>query len=325
MILVTGGGGFIGSVLVHDLNRGGHEDILIVERKLAEHKCRNIQDLKYSKYIEYDQLFSEENTSLLDQVTEIYHMGACSSTTERNMEFLKENNVEFSKRLFELALKKDIPFIYASSAATYGDGSKGYNDSSIEGLEPLNPYGLSKQLFDEWVLEQKETPSVWFGIKFFNVFGPNEYHKGSMMSLACKAYSQIQETGKVILFKSHHPDFADGEQTRDFVYVKDVTRAMIELRKNGSNCGIYNLGTGKGNHFKYFVECVFKALGKEMNVEFIPTPESIRDQYQYFTEANMERFSKTLPDFKFLSLEEAVKDYVQNHLDTDNPYMSSKA
>lgn len=323
MILVTGGAGFIGSVLVKELNKGGFTDIWIVDRLESDDKWKNLRNLKFTDYIHADELFDMEE-EFWDLITQIYHIGACSSTTERNVDFLWENNINYSKMLFNIATKKDIPILYASSAATYGDGDDGYSDdhSKIPGLKPLNAYGYSKQLVDEWVLSRDDKPSFWFALKFFNVFGPNEYHKGEMRSLVHKAYGQINDTGKVKLFKSHRDDYKDGEQLRDFVYVRDVVAGMLHLmeqRVPGSS-GIYNMGTGQCRSFLDLVKATFKAMGKPENIEFIDMPESIRDQYQYYTQAEMKKFKDVFPEFSFNSLEESVTDYVQNFLMKKDPH-----
>ena len=319
MILVTGGAGFIGSVLVSELNRIGETDIVIVDRLEKSVKWKNLRDLKYREYIHADELFSGDYDDLISETDIIYHMGACSSTTEIDMDFLMKNNVQYSKALFQFAATKNVPIIYASSAATYGDGELGYedNEDELHKLRPLNPYGYSKQLFDEWVLrESTAKPDHWFGLKFFNVFGPNEYHKEEMRSLVHKAYGQIKETGKVKLFKSHKEGFKDGEQLRDFIYVKDVIRVMIELSytDKAQFSGIYNLGTGKARSFKDLVLATYKAMGKNPEIEYIDMPLSIRNQYQYFTEANTEKLLSAIPGFEFTNLETAVLDYVTNHL-----------
>jgi len=319
MILVTGGAGFIGSVLVAELNRLGETDIVIVDRLEKSVKWKNLRDLKYREYIHADELFSGDYDDLISETDIIYHMGACSSTTELDMDYLMKNNVQYSKALFQFAATKNVPMIYASSAATYGAGEFGYDDNEEElhKLRPLNPYGYSKQLFDEWVLrETTAKPDHWFGLKFFNVFGPNEYHKEDMRSLVHKAYGQINETGKVKLFKSHKDGFKDGEQLRDFIYVLDVVRVMIELSytDKAQFSGIYNLGTGKARSFKDLVLATFKAMGRNPEIEYIDMPMSIRNQYQYFTEANTEKLLSALPGFKFTDLEAAVYDYVTNYL-----------
>ncbi len=325
MHLVTGGAGFIGSVLVRELNLQGIEDIIIVDRLESSSKWLNLRGLKFSHYINADEFFLDENERWHNRIQKIFHMGACSSTTEMDMDYLMKNNVEYSQKLFQLAISKDIPFIYASSAATYGDGELGYCDdySILPTLKPLNPYGYSKQLFDEWVLKQYKKPRFWFGLKFFNVYGPQEYHKGSMRSVVHQAHGQIKETGRVKLFKSHREGYADGEQLRDFVYVKDLTRAMILMgeREEREQSGIYNMGTGQACSFKALVEATFKSMEREIDIEYIPMPEHLRGQYQYYTKADMKKFHNTFRNFKFLSLEEGVDDYVKNHLlNESGPY-----
>lgn len=322
MILVTGAAGFIGSALVKKLNDQGMTQLYLVDRLRDTSKWLNLRGLQYEEYIHADELFNSENHRIFAGLKAIYHLGACSSTTEKNVDFLMKNNVEFSKKLFSFAAQNQVPIVYASSAATYGDGEKGYNDQAINGLLPLNPYGYSKQLFDEWVLKQKRFPPAWYGLKFFNVYGPNEYHKGSMRSVVVQAFEQIRDTKKVKLFKSYLPDFKDGEQKRDFVYVKDVVDVMLNLMKAGNNSGIYNVGTGVARTFKDLAVATFKAMNIETNIEFIEMPDNLKKQYQYFTEANMTKLSETLPGFKFHSLEEGVGDYVRNYLNTTNPYIN---
>ena len=322
MILVTGAAGFIGSVLVSELNKRGREDILISDRLGESDSWKNLVGLKYYDYIHADSLLAPENLEIFKSISFIFHMGACSSTLERDMDYLMSNNFHYSQALFELATDCEIPFIYASSAATYGDGEGGYSDQHelIKALKPLNQYGYSKQLMDEWVLKQEETPPWWYGIKFFNVFGPNEYHKGEMRSLVHKAYGQIQKEGKVKLFKSYKEGFKDGHQLRDFVYVVDVVKAMISMMNQQKGSGIYNMGTGKARSFYDLIEATFKALKLETNIEYIEMPEDLREQYQYFTQAQMDKFQKLCPDFEFMSLEDAVADYVQNYLVTNKHF-----
>jgi len=322
MILLTGGAGFIGSILLKELNKKGRQDILVVDRLRQSSKWLNLQGGKFSRYIHADDFFLPENDTWLSKVDAIYHMGACSATTEMDMDYLMKNNVDYSQKLFRYASEQNIPMIYASSAATYGAGSEGYDDdeSKIPLLRPLNPYGYSKQLFDEWVLRQKKTSFPWFGVKFFNVYGPNEYHKLTMHSVVHKAFEEIRDHGKVKLFKSHRPDFKDGMQLRDFVYVKDVVAAMIALMdlRDLKTSGIYNLGTGKARSFNDLTLATFKAMGKNPQIEYVDMPMTIRNQYQYFTEAKMTKLSKVLPGFKFSSLEEGVTDYVKNYLLKEN-------
>lgn len=325
MIVVTGGAGFIGSVLIKALNDLGREDILVVDSFRNEEKWMNLRGLKYAEFVE-PHLFSELLGELRG-IEGVFHMGACSATTEKDMDFLYRNNVVFSQDLYNFCSELDIPFCYASSAATYGAGEFGYDDDhdQVRQLRPLNKYGYSKQIFDEWVLRQSYAPSVWFGVKFFNVYGPNEYHKGRMSSVVYQAYNQIKEEGKVKLFKSYKDGYKDGEQLRDFVYVKDVVRAMIELMTtdHGGENGLYNLGTGKARSFYDLVDATFKALKLKTEVEFIEMPVDIREQYQYFTEANMGKFSQAIPSFKFSSLEEGVNDYVVNHLENKTQHLDN--
>jgi ADP-L-glycero-D-manno-heptose 6-epimerase len=326
MILVTGGAGFIGSVLVAELNKSGRKDILIVDRLRDSTKWLNLRKLQYSSYLHSDQLFLKENEAVFNDLEAIFHIGACSSTTEMNMDYLMENNVNYSKKLFKIATEKNIPIIYASSAATYGSGELGYEDdhSKFGKLIPLNPYGYSKKIFDDWVLTQEKRPDLWYGLKYFNVYGPNEYHKGSMRSIVHKAFGQIKEKGVVNLFKSHKDGFKDGEQLRDFIYVVDIAKIMVKLlekRKSRFN-GIYNMGTGKAQSFYQLVGATFKALDLETKVNFVDMPLELRDQYQYYTQATMDKFNTLMPEFKFSTLEEGVSDYVKNYLDTADPYYS---
>lgn len=328
MILVTGAAGFIGSVIVKELNSRGIQDILVCDHYESGDKWKNLRGLKYDSFVQVEDLFNHPLWKKKNAIKAIYHMGACSDTTELNMDFLYKNNTEYTNRLLTLAAQKDIPIVYASSAATYGSGDQGYSDDhkQIHNLRPLNKYGYSKQLSDEWILKQKKKPKIWFGVKFFNVFGPNEYHKGKMSSVVFQSFNQIKSVGEVKLFKSHRSDFKDGEQLRDFVYVKDVVRAMISLieagKKKPSLSGIYNLGTGEARSFYDLVKSTYHAMGIEHKIKFIDMPEELRGQYQYFTQAEMKKLKKALPNFKFMKLEDAVADYVKNHLLHNEPYLS---
>lgn len=328
MILVTGAAGFIGSVIVKQLNDKGHEDLILCDHFESGDKWKNLRGLKYDSFVQVEDLFNHPIWKKPAGLKAIYHMGACSDTTELDMDFLYENNTEYTNQLLTLAAQKNIPIVYASSAATYGAGEQGYADDhkGIPALKPLNKYGYSKQLSDEWILKQKKKPKVWFGVKFFNVFGPNEYHKGKMSSVVYQSFNQIRDVGEVKLFKSHRPDFKDGEQLRDFVYVKDVVRAMIELieagKKKPSISGIYNLGTGEARSFHDLVKATFHSMDRESRIQFIDMPEELRNQYQYYTQAEMGKLRKAIPKFKFMKLEDAVNDYVRNHLSQAEPYLS---
>jgi ADP-L-glycero-D-manno-heptose 6-epimerase len=328
MILVTGAAGFIGSVIVKELNDKGIYDIMVCDHFENGEKWKNLRGLKFDSFVQVDDLFTHPIWKKQGSLKAIYHMGACSATTELNMDFLYKNNTEFTNKLLLLASLKNIPIVYASSAATYGAGEKGYSDDHkmVSELRPLNKYGYSKQLSDEWILKQKVKPKVWFGVKFFNVFGPNEYHKAQMSSVVFQSYHQIKDQGQVKLFKSHRPDFKDGEQLRDFVYVKDVVKAMVELievgKKKPSLSGIYNLGTGEARSFFDLVKATFVAMNLKTKIQFIDMPLELRSQYQYFTQADMKKFKKALPKFRFTKLEDAVSDYVRNHLDKSDPYLS---
>ncbi len=322
MILVTGAAGFIGSSLIEELNQCGRKDIIAVDRLGESDKWKNLRPLHYAEYIHADDLFTPDCGRALKKVESIFHMGACSSTTERNVDFLMQNNVEYSKKIWRAAVRAEAKLIYASSAATYGDGGLGYNDShqGIKNLRPLNPYGYSKHLFDLWALGQAECPPVWCGFKFFNVYGANEYYKGEMRSLVHQAFEQICARGTVKLFKSHRNDCRDGEQKRDFIYVKDAVQAMLNLdqlipsgtQKNIN--GIYNMGTGKARTFYDLANNIFQAMQRPPRIEFIDMPLHLRGQYQYFTQAPMQKYRELCPQHTFFSLEEGVRDCVQNYL-----------
>jgi ADP-L-glycero-D-manno-heptose 6-epimerase len=323
MIIVTGAAGFIGSVLAKSLNQAGEFDLVLIDRLREADKWKNLQGLKFNRYIMADDFFTLELEELMKSCRAIFHMGACSSTTEKNVDYLMQNNVEYSQLMFKLACHYDIPFIYASSAATYGDGKHGYSEDLNEELRPLNPYGFSKLVFDQWLLSQKKINIPWFGFKFFNVYGPNEYHKDEMRSLVHKAYEQIKSRGSVSLFKSHRVDYNDGEQLRDFIYVKDVVKVLLSFYQQADKkkSGIYNLGTGKARSFKDLVTQVFRSMQVKTNIEYIDMPLNIRDQYQYFTEAHSAKLKKAVGEsYSFYSLEEGVADYVESYLMKENCY-----
>ena len=315
MIVVTGAAGFIGSYFVSYLNRKERENIIVVDDFSYPEKNKNLNGKKIVGQIERTE-FIEWFKENAEKVTFVYHLGARTNTAEFDTELLNELNVEYSQSIWEICTEHKIGLIYASSAATYGLGEHGYKDSKdvIDKLEPLNPYGRSKNEFDKWAFAQSETPPFWAGLKFFNVYGPNEYHKGRMASVIFHAHKQIEESGGMKLFQSHNPDYKDGEQKRDFVYVKDLAQVMLWLREAMPKNGLYNMGSGKARTFLDLVNATFKAMGKEPKVSFIPTPEDIRDKYQYFTEADMSKLKEAGYTDDFTSLEEGVKDYVQNYL-----------
>jgi len=312
MILVTGGAGFIGSALVWKLNTQGITDIVIVDHLTTSEKWRNLVPLQYSDYINRDAFLPLNDPNFATNCEAVVHLGACSATTETDMDFLMQNNTYFSMALCEWAVKKEIPFIYASSAATYGNGELGFDDNHdhLLSLRPLNRYGYSKQLFDTMLLKRGWLNKVT-GLKFFNVFGPNEYHKGSMKSVFCKAYTALQTNPTMELFKSYHSKYADGGQMRDFVYIKDVVNRIDWLLKNPQVKGIYNVGSGKANTWNELADSLFNAMGLTPNIRYIDMPESIRHQYQYFTEAPMSKLQQAGCNLPMFTLQEAANDYVK--------------
>ena len=323
MIVVTGGAGFIGSAFVWRLNQEGIDDIVIIDSLGTDDKWKNLVNLRFADYIHKDnflRMICDDRVSF--DVSAIVHMGACSSTTERDADYLWNNNYLYTKTLAEWSLQRGIRYIYASSAATYGDGTQGFSDdhSKTNELKPINMYGYSKQLFDLWALKNHVENKI-AGIKFFNIFGPNEYHKADMTSVIFKAFHQIKETGKVKLFKSYKPEYKDGGQLRDFVYVKDCIDVMWWLFNNPAANGIFNLGTGKTRSWNDLISAVFAALGKKPKIEYIEMPESLRNQYQYFTEAKMDKLKKGGYPVKFSSLEDSVLDYVCNYLQKTDPHL----
>lgn len=314
-IVVTGGAGFIGSNIVKGLNETGIEDIIIVDHLDDERKKTHLEDLQYIQYYERGEflLLLTRQPELFSDVAMIIHMGACSDTTEASKEFLLKNNTEYSKLLYDFCFKNDIRFIYASSAATYGDGAKGYDDA-IRELTPLNYYGYSKYIFDEWILENPKKLSQWVGLKFFNVYGPNEDHKDRMASVVFHGFQQIKKEGVIKLFRSHKEGYKDGEQKRDFIYVKDIVDVILFFIQHKKVSGIFNVGTGTARSFYDLALATFHALDKNPNIEFIDMPVDIRERYQYFTEANMNALRSVGYTKPFTSLEDGVKDYVQNYL-----------
>lgn len=315
VILVTGAAGFIGSCMVGYLNRKGYYNIIIVDEFDDENKKANYGDKKIIARIDRNELFDWLSNHPM-KIDFIFHLGARTDTTEFDYTILEKLNVDYSKKIWNYCVENNIPLVYASSAATYGDGELGYKDDhdSPYKLNPLNPYGRSKNEFDKWILKEKRQPPFWAGLKFFNVYGPNEYHKGRMASVIFHSFNQIKSSGKVKLFKSHKPEYKDGEQLRDFVYVKDVVDICYWLMNKKPASGLYNLGTGKARTFKDLVTAIFKSLDKEPVIEFTDTPLDIRDKYQYFTEADMNKLRNVGYKKDFYSLEEGVETYVKNFL-----------
>jgi len=314
-IIVTGAYGFIGSCLVSYLNQQGFENLILVDEFDDDEKELNLLHKKYIIRVERENLFDwllKEKPA----VEFIFHLGARTDTAEFDYSVHQKLNVEYSQHIWNYCTINNIPLVYASSAATYGEGEYGYDDSHdiVEQLHPLNPYGISKNEFDKWVLHQKEHPPFWAGLKFFNVYGPNEYHKARMASVIFHSFNQIKQNGKVKLFRSHKDGFENGEQLRDFVYVKDVVAVCFWLMQNKPHSALYNLGTGTARSFNDLVKLTFTGLDLQPVIEFIDMPEDIRDKYQYFTEAKMEKLRETGYTNEFYSLEKGVDDYVRNYL-----------
>lgn len=321
MWIVTGGAGFIGSALLWKLNQEGVDDILVVDVLDSSEKWKNLRGKKFSDYREAGDFLSHVKSGKLPKVQGIVHLGACSSTTETNASYLVQNNFEYTKTLAEWALSKRIRFIYASSAATYGDGSQGYKTDPVttQRLKPLNMYGYSKHLMDQWALQNKVLSKL-VGVKFFNVFGPNEYHKGDMRSVVAKAYEQIERDGKVRLFKSYRAGYKDGEQVRDFLYVKDAVNVVYAMMTGKGYGGLYNLGAGRARSWNDLARAIFRALDRPARIEYIEMPETLRARYQYHTLADMTWYNRnTMPALS--TLEEGVKDYVRHYLAKEDPYL----
>ena len=323
MVILTGGAGFIGSVLLKRLNDEGVTDILIVDSLDETDKWKNLIGKQFEDYCQKDDFLEYLEEGLeKDDVDAIIHLGACTSTTERDADYLMSNNYLFSKTLAIWSMEKDIPFIYASSAATYGDGKLGFSDAneSTPLYRPLNAYGYSKHLFDLWLLQNK-FDTLCTGFKFFNVFGPNEYHKGEMASLIYKAYHQVVNTGKLKLFHSANEQYKDGEFSRDFIYVKDCVDVLMWSFNNPDVRGIYNLGTSAARTWKDVANGLFRAMDKKPNIEYIDMPEEIRSSYQYFTEAEMTKLRKAGYTTPFTKIEDAISDYVHSYLSKEVPYV----
>ena len=315
MIVITGAAGFIGSCLITKLNNEGHENLILVDDFSQLQKIENYHTKSFVQKIDRSEFLHwfEEHAA---EVSFVYHIGARTDTTEFNVELFNELNLNYTKSIWATCTKHFIPLVYASSAATYGLGEFGYDDdeTKINLLKPLNPYGDSKNDFDKWAITQKSSPPKWVGFKFFNVYGPNEFHKGRMASVIFHSFNQINEKGEVKLFRSHNPNYTDGGQLRDFVYVKDLIDVLYFAFTAQLKNGIYNLGSGKARPFLDLANATFKALGKEPHIEYIDTPIDIRDKYQYFTEANMSKLIAQGYKKSFTSLEDGVHDYVTNYL-----------
>ena len=325
MYIVTGGAGFIGSAMVWKLNQMGIDNILVVDNLSTSDKWKNLVNLRYEDYLHRDQFLKLIIGGDDPFDTQgVIHMGACSSTTEMDADFLMENNYRYTQMVCRFCMDKGVRFINASSAATYGGGEHGFGDdhAGIAKLRPLNMYGYSKQLFDLWALKGGMLGSL-VSLKFFNVYGPNEYHKSDMMSVICKAHSQILESGKLKLFKSYRPEYPHGGQRRDFVYVKDCVDIMAWLLEHPEVGGIFNVGTGEARAWNDLAKAVFAAMGRAPEIEYIEMPEIIRDKYQYFTQAEMAKLREAGYDQPMTSLEDGAADYVRNYLATDNPFLKS--
>jgi len=328
MIVITGGAGMIGSIIAWHLNtKLGRDDLVIVDHITHPEQWQNLVHRKYTEYIDKDQFFDFLDSN--EDVTAVIHMGAISATTERDFNKLIADNIHYSQDLWTWCAENEVPFFYASSAATYGDGSAGYDDASIENLRPLNGYGYSKHFFDQWVLkqiaEEQPAPPAWAGFKFFNVYGPNEYHKERMASVAFHTYNQFSETDTMKLFKGTKSGIADGMQMRDFVYVKDCAEIVCHFftaalsNKPAANA-IYNIGTGQARSFKDLATAVMNSMGREPHITYIDMPEDLQGKYQYFTEAKMDKLRKAGYKKPMTSLEDGVKDYVQNYLMQEDKY-----
>jgi ADP-L-glycero-D-manno-heptose 6-epimerase len=319
MIVVTGAAGFIGSCLVSKLNAEGFLDLILVDDFNKKEKESNLANKKYTEKVHRDMFF-EWIAGKENQIQFIFHIGARTDTTEFNQSIFDTLNVDYSKRIWEICVNGGIPLIYASSAATYGMGEFGFNDDyePLSNLKPLNPYGKSKLDFDIWAKSQSQTPFYWAGFKFFNVYGPNEYHKGRMASVVLHAFNQIKQSGTLKLFKSHNEAYKNGEQRRDFVYVKDLVNVLFESMLNRKKSGIFNLGSGQSRTFNELAHAIFSSMNLNPEIQYVDTPIDIRDKYQYYTQANMENISKTGYENGFMDIESGVEDYVKNYLNSNS-------
>jgi len=319
MIIITGAYGFIGSALVSRLNQEGYKNLILVDDFSKIHKKKNLEGKVYLEKVERDNFLNWLDDKA-PEIDFICHIGARTDTAEFDKNVFDKLNLNYTKSIWQICAQKNIPLIYASSAATYGLGEHGYDDRHdiVDKLQPLNAYGESKNEFDKWALKQQSAPPFWAGMKFFNVYGPNEYHKGRMASVILHAYRQIRENGHVKLFRSHKPEYKDGEQLRDFVYIKDVVDVLYFMMQKQPESGLYNLGTGKARTFLDLAKATFKGLDQSPDIRFIDTPEDIRDKYQYFTEARMQKLRNAGYEKSFHSLEEGVENYVRNFLEKDS-------
>ena len=315
MIIVTGAMGFIGSCFISYLNQLGYTDILAVDDFYKWRKEKNLSHKRIHDYIHRD-LFLNYFEKIASQVEVVFHLGARTDTISEDKQIFDELNLNYSKKIWDICSRFSIPLVYASSAATYGDGSQGFSDDhkKTKSLKPLNAYAQSKQDFDVWALEQKKSPPYWYGMKFFNVYGPNEYHKARMASVIFHAFHQIQQTGQLKLFKSHHKDYDHGGQKRDFIYVKDVLEMCWTIIQKKPTSGLYNTGTGTARTFEDLGKACFSALGVPANIEYIDMPEDLREKYQYFTEAEMSKWKSADLPLPGTSLESGIEDYVKNYL-----------
>lgn len=314
--VLTGGAGFIGSCLLRMLNDEGIDDVIVVDNIGSTEKWKNLKNKKYREYVQKELFLDRLCSGEYNGIDMIIHMGACSSTTQTDFDYLWKNNVDYSKIIWKYCTEKQIPLIYASSAATYGDGTRGFSDepAGISKLQPLNGYGYSKQIFDEWTMKQSDTPCQYVGLKFFNVYGPNEYCKGTMASMAFHGYNQVVDRGKISLFKSENSKYKDGLQERDFVYVKDICKVVNFFIKHPERSGIFNVGTGNAQSFLEFVSSVFYALDMEPEIEFIDMPKHLKLNYQYHTQADISSLRRIGYKDSFLNVKDGVRDYVLNHL-----------
>ena len=321
MIVVTGAAGFIGSYVVGKLNMEGFKDIVLVDKYDDPLKVSNYQTKTYTEMVDRDQFF--DWLAINEKLVQIIiHLGARTDTVGQEPEIYQQLNLEYSQKIWNACIQYGLPLVYASSASTYGDGQLGFDDdhSLIPALQPLNLYAQSKHDFDRWALEQERHPFFWAGLKFFNVFGPNEYHKNRMASVIFQAYNTISETGRMDLFRSHHPNFKDGEQARDFIYVEDVARVILFFMSHRKNSGIYNVGTGEARTYLSLTKAVFKSMKLDENIGFVDTPDDLRGKYQYYTCANIQKLRSIGYNVPFFSLEEGIEDYVSNYLNQGSCY-----